>query len=427
MLNLGKDSVNQSSNQEPTEPAPPVSGEPPLAFWARLVRGPVLITTTTSVFTFLGTILLFRHLSEGSAGVLTLMLALIQLGLMLSGLGQPTLIQRVYSHGQGADFNWPHDLLLTTALGLPVTGLLGLASFVFYNLAPGYILIGSMLVMTQLVIYVESRILNAIRHYTWASVLMRLPNSLLVLPAIALIVFDLEHQLDITLLVYAGATLVVAILGMLILKAFVPRGTRTISWSERRSGLVFLLTYSSYTLPDQGLLALGGGLLPSTQLAIYGAMAPLLKPFDLMTDVLRNIFTTEFIHLRQKRLNRMLAGLWSLSILAAVMAAGAGPIVTDWLYSGRYTAGNSLIPWLAAAGLFRLLEVVPRSHIIGQSSQSTLRRFVLWQSAAGILLLAGGVFLVSKYGVLAVAIAMMGLQAMRFVITQIFYRAETNS
>ena len=399
-------------------------GEPPLSFWASLVSGPVIIASLTSGFTFFGTILLYRQLSQSEAGVLTLVLALVQLGLMIGGLGQPTLMQRVYSYVPEGEFDWRQDLLRTSMLGIPATCLLGLLALVFYDLDPGWVLLVVLPVVAQIVVLTESRLLNASRHYAWSSILMRLPNSLLILPALALVALDLKNQLEVTLKAYTAASLIIVFVGLLLLQHLLPCGRRIMSWKERRSGLVFIFTHSSYTLPEQGLLAFGGGMLVPSQLAVYGSMAPLLKPFDLLTDVLRNIFTTELIYLRQQRMRRIVASLRLAGIAAALLAIAMGPLMINWLYSGRYDQGNRLIPWLAAAGLFRLLEVFPRSHIIGQGSQELLRRFVLWQIVSSALLLAFGLALVMHSGVVAIAITMAAIQVARYLISDLFFHAE---
>jgi len=411
-------------NREPREPGEIIAEEPSLSFWMRLVRGPIFVTSLTSVFTFLGTVLLFRQLGEHEAGILTLMLAMIQFGVMLGGLGQPTLIQRLYSYSMGDEFDWMRDLVITNFIAFPLTLLLAFFARMVYGLTLKYSLLVFFLSILQLSILTESRMLNAVRNYSWASVLMRVPNSLLIIPGLLLSLFEIDQKLDLTLTLYTVVTLFISIFGLFILNRVRFRGHRIVSLSERRSGFVFLFTQSSYSLPEQGVVALGGGLLDPIRLATYGAVAPLLKPFDMLTDVLRNVLTTELIHLQLQQLRRLVAGLWTTGLIASLFTIAAGPILIDWLYSGRYTAGKALIPWLAVAGLFRLLEVFPRSHIIGQSVQRTLRRFVLWQSISAALLLSGGLALIQKNSVIGIAWTMAAIQLIRFLISELFYRRE---
>ncbi len=263
--------------------------------------------------------------------------------------------------------------------------------------------------------------MNATRSHTWASVLVRLPNSLLILPAAALSIFPIKQTLDFVLGTYLGLMVLVVLVGLVILTRIRPIGRRHFTWRERLSGIVFLFTQSSYQLPDQGVVALGGGLLAPSEIAAYGAISPILKPFDLLTDVFRSILTTELIDLRARSLRRTVTRFRMMALSLAVLAILSGPTALEWIYDGRYSDNVAMIPWLAIGGFFRLIEVFPRSHLIGQSDQDILHRFVLWQLVvAGAVLTIGAGFVLSR-GVIAIAWSMAAIQIGRFVVSQAHY------
>jgi hypothetical protein len=80
-----------------------------------------------------------------------------------------------------------------------------------------------------------------------------------------------------------------------------------------------------------------------------------------------------------------------------------------------------LIPWLAIAGLFRVIEVFPRSILIGQSDQKLLRRYLLWQVVTAGFLLAVGVRFIILSGVIGIAWSMAAIQIGRFLVSQVHY------
>ena len=94
----------------------------------------------------------------------------------------------------------------------------------------------------------------------------------------------------------------------------------------------------------------------------------------------------------------------------------------NFVYTSRYAEGTVLIPWLGLAGLFRLVEILPRSYIIGNAGQSSLRRFVLWQVLVAIIILSIGGWMISKEAVVAIAWTMVLIQTGRFLVSNRFYR-----
>lgn len=410
----------ETINNKIHDPQPSSSKQ--LSRWIRVIQGPILISAVTSTITFTATILLYRQLHLNDAGILTLVLAIVQVLIMVAGLGQPTLILRMYSQTSDSEFNWPRDLSVSILVSFPFILLVCILAIYTYDITTLHIILIIFAATMQIVILTESQMLNASRHYAWANILLRMPNSLLILPAIALLIFKLESEIDAVLTLYSGLTAVVAVIGLFLLNNYLPSGGQEIAWKERLNGVIFLFTQSSYSLPEQGIVAIGGGLLPSSQLAIYGAMAVILKPINLLTNVLRSILTTELIRQRDQKRSQLIIGLWVIAILAMVVTIIFGPKLMALVFTTRYTEGAILIPWLALAGLFRLVEILPRSYIIGNARQHGLRRFVLWQVLIAVVILSTGWWMIRKEGVIAIAWSMVLIQLGRYLVSSIAYR-----
>ncbi len=109
----------------------------------------MLVSILTSTFTFVGIVLLYRQLESEDAGLITLILAVVQVGVMTAGLGQATLVQRLYSQAAAGEFDWIHDLLFTILMGIPVLGLLLVAATLGYHLSPGHSVVILSLVVFQ--------------------------------------------------------------------------------------------------------------------------------------------------------------------------------------------------------------------------------------------------------------------------------------
>ncbi len=399
------------------------SGE--LSHWIRLTQAPIVISILASAVTFIATIALYRQLHQDDAGVLTLALAIVQL-LMLASLGQPTLTQRMYSQAAIGAFNWLPDLLVSILVSIPLIVLICLAAFFIYDFTVLHILLIIFAALMQVGILTESQMLNSSRHYAWASILLRLPNSMLIIPAVVLLTVDAGSELDTVLGLYAGLSAIVACIGLYLVHRFLHRGHRRILWKERLDGVIFLFTQSSYSLPEQGIVAIGGGLLPASQLAVFGAMAVLLKPFDLLTGVLRNVLTTELIRKREQKRTPLILTITGIAALALGLAIFFGPSFMALIYSDRYAEGAALIPWLALAGSFRLIEILPRSYVIGNARQHDLRGFVFWQVLLAVSVVSVGWWIIREQGFVAIAWLMALIQLGRYVISSRYYRkAET--
>lgn len=388
-----------------------------VAHWVRVVQGPLAISVTTSIGTFFALVLMYQGLNPEDAGIFTLIIALVQLLQMVAGLGQPTLILRTYTQQAGREFNWARDLTTSMVISLPIVLLVCGIAMLIYEIKVFHALLIFILAGMQISILSETQILNSAQHYAWGNALLRLPNSLLIVPAVMLTWFPQEAVLDIVLILYTVLTAGIFALGLYLLYRLVPLGKRRLTWNERMNGVVFLFTQSSYSMPEQGIVTIAGGLLPPVELAIYGAISILLKPFDLLSSVLRNILTSELIRIRKLRRIVLTSGLWFVGILAFGLVLIFGVDFMSFIYKARFAEGNILIPWLGLAGLFRVVELLPRSYVIGNAEQRSLRRFVLWQAGLAIMILSIGTWFIHSVGIAAIAWTMVLLQIGRFIIS----------
>ena len=195
-----------------------------LFLWIRVIQGPIATSAVTSTLTFIATISLYRQLHLNDAGILTLVLAIVQLLMMVAGLGQPTLIQRMYSQTTDTEFNWPRDLSFSILVSFPFIILISTLATYKYGITSFHVMLIIFAATMQIAILTESQMLSAMRHYAWANLLLRMPNSLLIVPAVAIAMFAVESEIDTVLTLYSGLTTVVAATGLTLLNKYLPRG-----------------------------------------------------------------------------------------------------------------------------------------------------------------------------------------------------------
>jgi O-antigen/teichoic acid export membrane protein len=353
--------------------------------WTRILGGPTVVSTAASAITLVANILLLRLLSLADAGRLVLLLACLDAVGLLASLGQPTLIQRIYSTKDDQRFDWVNDLIATQGLGMPILAAGAAGCLILYKLqlvqAAFILAVGIPIVAGAGV----SSMLTARRHYAWSSLLVRLPNSLLILPAIMSLIDPRWARLDLVLLCYLVASTIVLLFSLALLSRHIVRGSLRISMKDRLVGVWFLGTQLTSLLPEEGLIAIAGLLLNPAQLATYGAVSVLLGPFRIVADVFRRVFITELLQKDRPASSRVTTGLCGLSVGLGVAAAVLGGPVIHLIYSGRYDEGINFVPWLALAGTLMLAETLPRSHIIGRAPRPVLSRMILGHSITGIV------------------------------------------
>lgn len=390
--------------------------------WQYVAAGPTIAAVATSGFSLIAQVLILRSLTETSSGLFVLFQAASQLIMMASSFGQPTLIQRTYSTAESGSFNWGRDLARSFLISGPLIVLGSILAFFFYNFDPIislFIFIQSALLLSILIL---AKMLNAYRLYSLGSTLIRLPNGLLIVPAALFTLLPEVADLTVLLIFHVILSALTFLLGFVALyKAFQP-GESTISLRQRFESVIFLVTQFSYQAPELSLTAIVGYLLPPGRLAVYQAAAVFIRPFALLGDVLRTIFTTELIRRKTIRRQRISLMLWVLSALMAALIFFPGIPVFQWIYGEKYREGAALLPWVALAGSFILPEVLPRSLLIGQAAFKLIRRYASTQVILALLILASSVFWIQSMEIRGIAVTIVLINLGRYLTSRFFSR-----
>jgi O-antigen/teichoic acid export membrane protein len=367
--------------------------------WLRLFSSPVGAAAVTSLLALIASALMYRILPKADAGAFALLTAFVQTVLILGGLGQSTLTQRVYSRAEPGAFNWRADLDRQLLFILPVSVLISLLIAHLYQLPPWemlFVLTGALL-WNQIV--TSGSILAANQRYAWASTLPRLPNGLLIIPAALIALVPVLATLDAALAGLLGAALASLALSWFALRRLKMTGDRTISLRQRGYGLVFLANQTATLVPDYLLLAAAGLVAPPEDLALYGALMLLFRPTQLLQNVLAQVLTTELARAQRPRLGRILlafAAAAALIIVGGILLAGPA---TQLAYAGRYAPGWTLIALVSLASGLDVLETLPRSYLVGRASRRVLGYFGISQLAIAVIGLLIGLALVHEWGI----------------------------
>lgn len=388
--------------------------------WQILASAPTAAAVITSAFSLLAQVLILRTLTETNSGMFVLFQAASQLIMIVSSLGQPTQIQRVYSKAKPGTFNWSLDLTRSFIVSGPVLILGTLLVYFIYRFSPLVTILIFLQSVLLLAILLMTRILNAFQSYTLSSGLIRLPNSLLVLPALLFTFFPSTDSLDKLLIYQVSLTLVTFLGGLIALKHTQAIGSTTIPLGDRFRSVIFLATQFTYQGPELALTALAGILLPASRIAVYQAAVIFLRPFALLGDVLRTIFTTELIRRPNINRRRVNLALWGLGGLVGLLTWFPGNLVFRWIYADKYLDGAALLPWIALAGTLILPEILPRSVLIGQASFKLIMRYALTQAILALSILVSAVFSIQAFEVQAIAISVVIINLGRYLVSRYF-------
>jgi O-antigen/teichoic acid export membrane protein len=371
----------------------------PARQWLRLVASPLGASVATSAAAMIASALLYRVLPGPVAGAFALLTALIQTILILGGMGQYTLTLRLYSRAAPGAHRWRADLGRQTLFTLLPSALLTLIITALYALTPGeaaFLLGASM--MWGAVSSLGS-MLSSQRRYTLGLALPRAPNALMLLPAALIAVAPALATLPAVLLGQLLAAALALGLGWAAMARLRAPGDRLISLRQRAYGLVFLATQSASLVPDSLLLAAAGYLVAVEQLALFGAVALLFRPVSLLQNVLAQVLTTELARSDRPRMARFIA---LTALVSGVLVAGGVllvPVAVEVIYGGRYAPSLTLIAFLSLMSGLMILEILPRSYLIGRAG----RRLLAWFSGAQLAIAGGGLLagiaLISQFGI----------------------------
>ena len=373
--------------------------------WSKLLGPPAAVTAGLSAITLGAIALLFRQLPEADAGTLALLLAYVEILSLVGLLGQNTVITRRYSRLDPQGFSWKDDLRTSAWMAVPIVLAGVLVAGILYDLdmtALAYIGFSSaVLVPTFVMIWM----LNSHGRYVWSSVLLRLPNTLLAIPALLLLADPSIIQLDAILGLHVIAILGAAVLSFWLVRTTIRSGPVRISSAERRQGLYFLANQASLLMSFQGLIAVAGSLLSPARLAVYAAVAILFRTFKLMTNIMSMVIPPELIREEHPPYKRMFIGLLLIAAAGGLFTLLFGPLIIHTLYGGKYDDGKFLIFWMALSGMLLIMEVLPRSHIFGKLEWAKLRTFILVQTTVMVIVFLAAITLIVRYELLGVALA----------------------
>jgi O-antigen/teichoic acid export membrane protein len=390
--------------------------------WARLIGEPAGISGTAVVLTLLANLILFRTLSPTDAGRLTLLFAVLQTTLLIGTLGQPSLIVRTYSREVRGHFNWKRDLLNSASLSIPLIVVVSLLSQAIYTLSVSHTLFVMVGASAFAILTNASFILSSQQLYVWAIPILRWPNALLILPAAAFAVAPELAKLKTVLASNLLSIGLIAVLSLVLLSRLVPAGIASITLRSRMRGLAFLASSSSSLIPEQGLVVIAGTMIAPEGLAVYAALAILLRGFEFLADVISRVLATELLRRQSPDYTNLTIGLGGLALLLGAAALVAAPIISRWVYDGRYDHGVGLIGWLVLAGVFRLTETLPRGYLIGHATDELLGKVISVRILIGLGGAALGAALISNLGLVGLVSSRALIYLARSVAGYYYFR-----
>jgi len=381
----------------------------------------------TTLFTLVANVLILRILPVVDAGRYALLISLAPMLALLGGFGQAALLKRRYSLRPPGAFNWSRDLAGSLLFSAPGLLLSVLAAMLVYRLSPGSIVFLSLAAPLLVLSQATAGVLDSHRLYVWAGVLIRLPNSLMVIPAGAVLLLPGLADLWFFLAAQIAVIGVSVALGLLLLVRRVPRGPAVISPRERAEGLSLGIMSGTNPLLSQGVIAVAGAIVPPGSLAALAAIATLVRPVHLIHNLALGILTVELA--RDRKLRRARVG-WMLgvgAVLLVLILSACMPLLTRVAYGGRYQGFVGLgLPLVLIGGLL-LTEILPRAYVKGSAATSQLKRFALWQ--VGIALCGVVMILASSKsaGVVGATWAGVAIAVLRNLVAYLFYWSLTRS
>ena len=358
-----------------------------------LVASSVGASALVTLCSVTATVLILRELPHAEAGRYAILVELLYGIGLLGSLGQNVLHARLYHQAASADADWRADLRLTAAFTMPAVFLSVLAIARPYELTIFEIVF--LTVGAELFILTNwlSAVLSQQRSYAWGSALLRLPNGLLILPAVFMAVSHTGIGLDfflISLLIFLAFAVV---LGAVLLAGRLKQGGRRTTLRQRFSGLIFVIGTVALLIPQRGLIMIAGAIIDPGQVAALAALIVLLRIFDLIGEPSGRVFATEVARHPHRVGLGLIAAPWLLAGIISTVLIIAIPPLAHHFYSGRYDSALPMLPWLVAAAALRFVEVVPRGFLAYLAPAKMLNRFVAAQCTSAVI----GIALMVKY------------------------------
>ncbi len=385
------------------------------------MAGATGVTALASLFTLLANILIYRMLPGPDAGQFALLVSLVRFLPVLATFGQPALMMRLYSHQPAGHYHWPRDLAGMMGFSLPLFALTAVGTALLYHLGlweVAFVVTGVFLLSLALAV---ANLLNALRHYVWAVLLLRLPNSLMIVPALVVILLPRLAGTGFLLGAQLAAIVVTLGIGVALLARRAPVGTETIPLSMRWHGLGFGFLSGANLLLDQGLVAIAGAVIPPEPLAGFAAVEALVRPLYTLQGISRYTLAVETVRRRQMRVTATLLALLGLAAVAGVVLALLLPMVLPLIYAGRYDTYTGLAVPIVLMGSLLLAEAFPRSFVIGRAPLDRLNLYTASQVLIAVVGLGLVVALSLRHGIMGVAWAGTIIALLRALSAYGFY------
>jgi hypothetical protein len=371
-------------------------------------------------FSLMATVMILRFLPRAEAGKFAVLIELLYgLGL-LGSLGQAVLQARLYHREAPGHFDWRADLRSTIWITTPAIALGVLAIAFPYRLTifqMAFLLVGAELfVLTNC----ASAVLAQQRRYAWSSALLRLPNGLLIFPALLMMVRPSFMWLDFVLVSLLIFLLLTTMLGVGLLARSLEAGRARITLPQRLSGFVFLVSMIALLVPQRGLIVVAGAILSPENIAALAALGALLRVFELVGDPAGRVFSTEMAQHSGRIGFGVFAAPWLLAGIISVAALLVFPPLAHRFYAGRYDFSLPFLSWLVAAAALRFVEIVPRGVLGYLAPGPLLNRFSIIQCAIAVLGLVLMVKWTADYGFRGIIWASTLIAAARVAISYSF-------
>lgn len=391
--------------------------------WMQLASGPAMATVLMTTISLAANVLIFRVVPPVQAGQFALLLAISQILSLLASLGQSTVIRRHYGRQPLGHYDWAFDLkrslLIISPLALVFSGL----TAYFYKFEIGHALVMFCVSIGLAVIIMCSQILASQQHYVSSNVILRLPNTLLLLIGLCILLLPEAERFAYLIVGYVSLIVITVVTAIWLVNRQVTRGLAHILWEERKQGIAFVISNLSYQWPEEGLLSLAGLFISTGQIAAVSALSLFLRPFGTGYDILNHILLTELARREQIRYKQMWWALFALTVTMLIGAIVLVPFTSSWLYAGQYDSFHYLIPLLVGGAALQLIEVLPRSHVIARSSNQVVNRFIMFGTANIVLGTVATLAFILNWEAAGLVLGIFLINSIRVIISISFSRA----
>jgi O-antigen/teichoic acid export membrane protein len=209
-------------------------------------------------------------------------------------------------------------------------------------------------------------------------------------------------------------------LGALAVRTKVGRGIQVLAGEQRRAGAALAVHSLSLMTLTSGDVAIAGFLVAAESVAVYSVVLTLMSPFDLLRTSYQTLLLTEIGRRPSLTPRRVLPFVLAPTGLLLVLYIAFGAVALNFVYSGKFDAGETLIPILAAALLFQVIYSIFYSFIVVRSTTRALKGFVLVEIGLGAL---GAVWMfaaTAKWGIAGTALSLGTAWFARMLVASAF-------